>query len=421
MHRRDFLTAAAAVPLASAIASDVATPAGRVEHVIMLWLGGGASQADTFDPKRVSPDNKQPGSDYAAIPTAAAGVEVCEHLPRTAGVLDRATILRGVHHGVIDEHAAAAYRMHTGRPVSGSVKYASLASIVSHMKGPGDDVMPPYVLMGGRSAGRGPGFLGAEVGPLQITSTTAGPRGLVRPKRISDARHERRAALLAERQREYVAAVGEDRRVVASVGLQDAGFRMAGPQFLSAFDLSREPSSLRQSYGDEFGQRCLLARRLVERGCRFVEVASDLTFQNGTGWDTHRKIGQDNQVHLVRGLDDAFASLIADLEDKRLLDKTLVLISTEFGRPLKFDGMGGRGHQGSVFSCVLAGGGLSHRGAFGASDEDCKTPVAGAVSVPDLFATVLAACGCDPHEELYDGDRPVPATDGGTPVAELFA
>ena len=123
---------------------------------------------------------------------------------------------------------------------------------------------------------------------------------------------------------------------------------------------------------------------------------------------------------MVDSLDRAFSSLLVDLEEKGLLDKTLVLISSEFGRPMSFDGMGGRGHQSKVFSCVLAGGGLAHKGALGRSNEACDAVEERPVSVPDLFATVFASTGCDPHEELYDGDRPVPATDNGVPVAELF-
>ena len=423
ISRRGALKAGAASVAAATLATAEASDRhlrGRAEHVIMLWLGGGAAQVDTFDPKRQSKDgSSDPGSAYASIPTAAGGVRICQHLARTAPLMDRATILRGTTHDVIDEHAAATYRMHTGRPVSGTVKYPSLGALVASMKGPSGEG-PPYVLMGSPSAGRGPGFLGAEYAPLVVTSTAAGPSGLKRPARVSDDRAARRAALLEARQDEYLNATGDDRRVAGSVKLQRAGFRLAGPEFLSTFDLALEPADLREAYGGEFGQRCLLARRLVQSGARFVEVAFDLTFQNGTGWDTHRAKGQSKQFHLIDDLDRALSTLLSDLEAKGLLDQTLVLASTEFGRPAKFDGMGGRGHQSSAFSTMLAGGGLSHRGALGATDAMSKTVVEGAVTVPDLFATVLAAVGCDPHEELYDGARPVPATDGGRAVVELF-
>ena len=194
---------------------------------------------------------------------------------------------------------------------------------------------------------------------------------------------------------------------------------MAGGEFSKVFALDAEPADLRSSYGGEFGQRCLLARRLVERGVRFVEVLHNLNFINGTGWDTHNE-GQLNQHLLIRDLDGALAALVTDLEGKGLLDKTLVVVGTEFGRPIKFDGRGGRGHQSSTFSAVLAGGGLAHRGAWGETDEDAAEVVSNPVSVPDFHATIHHALGIDPHKELFHGDRPVPITDRGAPIAKLF-
>jgi hypothetical protein len=432
MRRRQFLAASGASLLAAGqvgprpvAANEVGQaratpPRGTAEHVIMLWMGGGQSQVDTWDQKRVTKDGlKDPGSAYRGISTAIADVEICEHLAAMAPRLDRCVPIRSVHHDVIDEHGAAAYRMHVGRPVSGTVIYPSLASIVSAMKGPGSELMPSYVLMGQPSAGRNPGFLGAEHGPLVIASTTTGPRGLVRPERISADRSARRLALLRDTEDAYLARTGGDPRVAGDIEVARAGFRLAGPEFLSSFDLNREPGDLRERYGDEFGQRCLLARRLVERGCRFVEVSYDLNFKNGTGWDTHNE-GQKGQHLLIQSLDRAMAALLDDLEEKRLLDTTLIVVSGEFGRPSSFDSQGGRGHQGKAFSVVLAGGGLRTGQAIGTTDELCNEIVEQPVTVPDLCATILAAAGCDPGETLYAGDRPVPVTDRGVPIPQLF-
>jgi len=426
MRRREFLAASGAGVLAAgahglpAFGSEASFPRGTAEHVIMLWMGGGQSQVDTWDQKRVTKDGgKDPGSAYPGISTAIPGVEICEHLAAMAPRMDRCVPVRSVHHEVIDEHGAAAYRMHIGRPVSGTVVYPSLASIVSAMKGPGSDLMPTYVLMGQPSAGRNPGFLGAEHGPLVVTSTTTGPRGLVRPARISDARAARRAAMLRDAQNDYLARMADDPRVAGDIAVARTGFKLAGPEFLGSFDLAREPADLRERYGDEFGQRCLLARRLVERGCRFVEVSYDLNFKNGTGWDTHNE-GQQGQHLLIQSVDQAMAALLDDLEEKRLLDKTLIVVAGEFGRPSGFDSQGGRGHQGKAFSVVLAGGGLKTGQAIGTTDDLCEEIVEQPVSVPDLFATILAATGCDPAETLYAGNRPVPATDRGTPIPQLF-
>ncbi len=194
---------------------------------------------------------------------------------------------------------------------------------------------------------------------------------------------------------------------------------LAAGSFQDTFELDREPAGLRETYGGEFGQRCLLARRLVQKGVRFVEVLHNLNFVNGTGWDTHNQ-GQLKQHLLIQEVDVALSALIDDLEQKQMLDKTLIVLASEFGRPAEFDGGGGRGHQGSAFSTVLAGGGLRHVGAWGETDELSKQPLSHPVSVADFHATIHQALGIDPHKELFDGDRPVPITDNGTPVAELF-
>ena len=200
----------------------------------------------------------------------------------------------------------------------------------------------------------------------------------------------------------------------------EQSLKFSGPAFNRVFQLDEERGELRQRYGGEFGQRCLLARRLIEQGVRFVEVSHNLNFLNGTGWDTHNQ-GILKQHELIRELDTAVATLISDLEKRHLLDRTLIVITTEFGRPPEFDGGGGRGHQGSAFTCVLAGGGLRHRGAWGVTDELSKKIAAKPVSVPDFFATICAAVGVDYTANLHDGDRPVPITDRGMPIQELFS
>ena len=429
INRRDFLGRSAAVGGAAVTATATADHSsdeasrlhGSAEHVLFIWLGGGASHIDMWDPKHVTKDGlKDPGSAYPAIDTAIEGVQVCEHLAKTAPLMDRVVPVRTVHHGVIDEHAAASYRMHTGRPTSGTIVYPCLGSAVSVLKGPLNDLVPKYVLMGNPSPAREPGFLGAEHGYVYLTETKSGPKGLVRPERISDARQRRRLDLLKQFRDRYVEKAADDARVQDYVTATEQGLRLAGPEFMSVFDLESEPAATRESYGDEFGQRCLLARRLIERGTRFVEVSFNLNFKNGTGWDTHKE-GHLKQYLLIQSLDQAFAALLTDLEEKRLLDKTLVVISTEFGRPAKFDPHGGRGHHADAFSVVLAGGGLRTGQAIGTTNELGMEVADRPVSVPDLFATIFASLGADWSEVLYAGDRPVPVTDGGQPIAELFA
>ncbi len=429
LHRRDCLKLAlggATTTFASAslaklgLASEESNnmKLGKAEHCIFLWLGGGMAQIDTFDPKPLG-DAKakpsRPGSYYASIDTAISGVQVTEHLAQTAKLMDRVTAVRTVNHRVVDEHAFATNLVHTGRMISGSTVYPSIGSIVAHEKGAVDPSVPAYMLIGIPNVSRGPGFLGAKSGFIYLTDTATGPAGFTRPSDVDESRAAARQALLEPLQ----SRVPSDSNLADYRAAQVEALRLAGPAFMRNFDLNQEPGALRQRYGGEFGQRCLLARRLVEAGVRFIEVSHNLGFVNGTGWDTHND-GQLNQHHLIRELDTALSALIEDLEQRKLLDKTLIVVATEFGRPAAFDSGGGRGHQGTAFSMVLAGGGLNHCGAFGTTDDNCKLPVENPVSIPDFHATIHATLGIHPRRELLDGSRPVPITEDGVPIARLL-
>ena len=378
------------------------------------------AQIDTFDPKAMGDAKaKKAGSYYRSIDTAVPGIQVCEHLGETAKLMDRVTALRTVNHHVIDEHAAAANRMHTGRPTSGTVQYPSLGSIVADRRGAAREGVPAYMLIGYPNLTRGPGFLGQQAGFVYLTDLKTGPAGLARPGTVNDARQRRREKLLGSVRstgkarfkndglfRDYDAALAES-------------LRLSGPNFMRVFDLKSEPAALRESYGSEFGQRCLLARRLCESGVRFIEVSHNMNFRNGTGWDTHNQ-GQLKQHLLIQELDRGLSALVRDLESRRMLDKTLIIISSEFGRPAQFDSGGGRGHHSKCFSMVLAGGGLNHCGGYGTSDELAMKIADKPVSVPDAFATILATLQIDPAQNLYDGDRPVPITDQGKVISDLL-
>ena len=422
MTRRQYLATSAAIAGGAALPRSVCgNPSesnlalrGKAEHVISIWLGGGMGQGDTFDPKRKGdPKAKRPGSYYESVETAVPGVRLCEHLSQLAPLMDRVTAVRTVNHEVIDEHAAATNRMHTGRPVSGTVTYPAIGALVAHERGAASDTAPPYVLIGYPNVTRGPGFLGAKAGYLYLTNTNEGPAGLSRPDGITAKRQTRRERFLKTLQRAAPEAASQAVRDYEEAMAQS--LKLGGPEFSQVFQLDREPDSLRNRYGGEFGQRCLLSRRLVERGVRFIEVSHNLNFLNGAGWDVHNE-GILQQHRLIQEMDTAVSALIEDLEAKKLLDKTLIVITTEFGRPPEFDSGGGRGHQGAAFTCVLAGGGLKHQGAWGETDELSKRIVSDPVSVPDFFATICAAVNVDPAKNLYDGQRPVPITDGGRPL-----
>ena len=409
------------LPALTAAAEKPTFPRGKAEHCIFVWLGGGQSHIDTWDPKRRGdPKEKKPGSYYDPIDTAVAGTQVCEHLPRCAKLLDRFNILRSVHHEVIDEHAAATNQVHTGRPTSGTEVYPSIGSIVAHQRGAVAEGVPAYVLIGYPNVTRGPGFLGPRYGYLYLTDTRSGPNGLRRPDVIAPTRQARRERLVDALRASFRETSGADARIAEYDAAIEQLQSLSGPRFMNVFQLDREPDALRNAYGGEFGQRCLLSRRLLESGVRFVEVSHNLNFLNGTGWDVHND-GILQQHALIHELDQALSALVVDLEQKKMLDKTLIVVASEFGRPAAFDNGGGRGHHSKSFSVVLAGGGLRNGQTIGQTDELGMKIESRPISVPDLHATIHACLGINPREELYSGDRPVPLTDGGTPVQELFA
>ncbi len=426
--RRDFLAgttafafvAGASPKLILGETKPAELPRGKAEHCVFVWLGGGQGHLDTWDPKtKGDPKEKKPGSYYDSIETAISGTRVCEHLPHCAKILDRFNIVRTVNHDVIDEHAAATNRVHTGRPTSGTEIYPSIGSIVANQRGPISEGVPAYVLMGYPNVTRGPGFLGPKYGYVHLTDTKSGPPALKRSVGITDERQARREKLLNAVRDDFRGRAGGEGFAAEYDAAISAAQKLAGPEFMRLFDLDREPADLRNNYGGEFGQRCLLARRLIEGGVRFIEVSHNLNFLNGTGWDVHNE-GILRQHVLIWELDQALSALVLDLEQKKLLDKTLIVVATEFGRPAQFDGGGGRGHHAKCFSIVLAGGGLKNGVTIGETDELGMKVESRPVSVPDLHATIHCALGINPREELFAGSRPVPITDGGEPVRELF-
>ena len=394
-------------------------PKGKADACIFIWLGGGAAHIDTFDPKRRGDGKKVAGSYYDAIDTAIPGVQVTEHLPQTAKILDRCLLLRTLSHDIESQHGAATNLVHTGRKPSETVIYPSIGSIVSHQLGPKSEQVPSYVVMGYPNIARDPGFLGPQHGYVYLTQIETGPNGFTLPPDVSTSRQQRREAILANWNQDFLARRPDNPKARHQTEISDRAFQMAGPPFLNVFELEQEKAELRSAYGSEFGQRCLLARRLVQSGVRFVEVSFNLNFLNGTGWDTHND-GQIKQHLLIRDLDQAFATLVRDLESHQLLDSTLVVIATEFGRPAAFDSGGGRGHQSHAFSGVLAGGGLKLGQAIGQTDELANKIVDTPISIPDFHATIHCALGIRPSRRLFAGERPVPITDHGTPVEACF-
>ena len=425
MDRRRFLQSSGGVLglTRMAAASDEGAkpkPAATADTCIFIWLAGGMCQVDTFDPKRKGDGAKVPGGYYNSIKTAIPGVEVCEHLPSMAERLNHFALLRGMSHQFSD-HTRAVDFVHTGRLPTGTVVYPSIGSIVSHELGGFDPKAPPYVVVGEPMQPRGPGFLGGRSNYIYITDTEAGPEGLRRPEGVTPEDYSRRLSMLKEFSRPYLEAKGSAPPVRDYLSASAQGFEMMSEKFQKAFTIKEEPSSTREAYGQEFGQRLLMSRRLVERGVRFVECSFNLKFMNGSGWDAHAFA--QKRVHLlIRQLDLGVTVLLEDLRKRKMLDRTLVVIATEFGRPPEFDGSGGRGHHGDAFTTVMFGGGIRGGAVIGETDELGRQVVRRKISVPDFHATIHRALGIDPDKHLMTPDnRPVPVTDYGTPVAEAFA
>jgi hypothetical protein len=376
---------------------------GKARHVIFLQLNGGMSHIDTFDPKTGA--SKGPGE----IVSAKGGMQLTSYLAETAKVSDKITVIRSMT-AKVGVHASAAYLMRTGFEQRGSVQHPTLGAWAQHFLGASHKTLPSSVTVN-RSANHGNGWFPAAYSPLPILNPEDGLSDTQSP--VGDAVTAKRAALLGKME---AAAAGPvlDENVKAYNEFYETTFQLMKSADLKAFDLSAEPAAVRTRYGkSKFGQGCLLARRLVENGVRFVEVAHG-------GWDMHASL--DDRMEDVGGdFDRVFATLIQDLEAKGLLESTLVVVATEFGRKPSFDG-GGRGHHPLVFSTVLAGGGVRRGFVHGASDAKGYAPEADGVTPGSLHATIAHAAGLPVQTEiLTPAGRPMEIGNRAKPQLGVFA
>jgi uncharacterized protein (DUF1501 family) len=383
----------------------------RARSCILIWLNGGPSHIDTFDPK--------PGADtngpFKAIDTQTEGVQISEHLPRLAEQSKHLAIVRSLTSREAD-HDRAYQFLHTGNVRSETVEYPALGAVVAKEWTGEESDLPAFVSINGSSAG--PGFFGIDYAPHVITDLSAPVPNVALPEGVDEERMKRRLQALDALNRGAAPRVGRERLAdLKRLTARSARFRTSPA--LKAFDLSAEKPETLAAYGaqaDEavFAKSCVLARRLVENGVRFVEVMLD-------GWDTHA----DN-FNAVTGLeaqlDPAFAGLVADLVDRGRLDETLVLCMGEFGRTPKINDQQGRDHWSDAFSVVLAGGGVKGGQVLGATDEKGEQVKERPVTVPDLYATLLAAFGIDGSKAYRTPEgRPIKLADKGKVVSELFS
>lgn len=409
LNRRNFLTATAAgVSLNGWLGQlAAAAPVGqRPKSCILLWMAGGPSHIDTFDPKPEAPAEIR--GEFQAIETSVPGIRISEHFPRFAKLMQHAAILRGMS-TLESDHKLATYHLHTGyQNRAGAVSFPSLGALVAKELGQRDVALPNFITIG-----RGPqealtsGFLGPEQQPLTVNDPVRG-LDFVEPAGPAE-QFARQVELLqgfdAAFHSRYQSAAAETHH--SSVG---RAVRLMNSRQKEAFDLSKEPAGIREQYGPpttaaarpapgvkisagerpgSFGQGCLMARRLVEAGVPFIEVVMG----DGVGWDTHR----DNFPR-VRALsqecDMAMGALVTDLKSRGLLDSTLVVWMGEFGRTPQCTG-GGRNHWSRAWSSVLIGGGIKGGQVVGKTDRDGASVVERPISVPDFLATVCTILGVD--------------------------
>jgi hypothetical protein len=421
--RRNFVCGAAkgllglsAIPwitrLANAAESGGAVPLtpARARNVIYLYMAGGMSHLDTFDLK---PGAATQGP-IEAIGTNADGVRISQHFPLLAKHMDKVAVINSMNSNQ-GAHAQGRYYMHTGYQLRGTIKHPSMGAWLEKMRGRVNATLPAHVVVGGGANTASNGFFDASLTPLPIGDPTAGLTNSDRVEHVTADRFEHRIHRL-EQMNEAFRAKYDARQLKDHAKVYEEAIRLMESKDLEAFDLSRESEAVRASYGEgRLGQGCLLARRLVERGVRFVEVVSG-------GWDTHSE-NFEQMEELCPPVDRALAALLADLEARGLLDETLVVLATEFGRSpdIVEDRNLGRNHYPKAFSCLLAGGGIRGGQAYGKTDSEGRNVIENPVGVQDFNATIAYALGLPLEYEVYSpSGRPFKVAHDGTPVKALF-
>ena len=390
------------------------TVEGPAKSVIHIYLPGGMAHQESFDPKPYAPlEYRGP---FKSIKTSVPGLHFSENFKETAKIADKITVCRSMTHGEA-AHERGTHNMFTGYKPSPAIKFPSFGSVVSHEYGSRKN-LPPYVCVPNvPNEFAGSGYLSSSYGPFGLGSDPSQDNFKVRdlslPSEISNDRFSKRRSLLDTVDDHFRRMEKSDALGAMDKFYNDAYSLISSKEAREAFDMSKESDKIKERYGkNQAGQRMLLARRLIESGVRFVS----LTYG---GWDMHQNIeaGFNKQGP---ELDKAYASLISDLDERGLLDSTLVMLSSEFGRTPKINKDSGRDHYPRVFSVALAGGGITRGQVYGSSDAFATAPEDNPLSVEDLATTVYDRIGIVADKELMaPGDRPMEIVDGGKVIKEL--
>ncbi|MBI1324059.1 DUF1501 domain-containing protein [bacterium] len=426
LHRRNFLTVGALGGLGLTLGDFLKLKAradlknyekipATAESVIHIFLPGGIAHQETFDPKPYAPIEYR--GELGSIDTRIEGEKFSETLPKTAQIADKLTIIRSMTHGEA-AHERGTHNMFTGYRPSPALVYPSMGSIVSHEYGPRNN-LPPYVCIPNMPTNfAGTGYLSSSFSPFSLGADPASASFRVQdldlPAGVDEKKFNSRRTIL-EAVNDHFAQKEKADNLKAMDTFYDRAYSLISSKAArEAFDINAEPAAVRDEYGrNEAGQRMLMARRLVQAGVRFVTLSYG-------GWDMHTGIA-GGMRNLMPAFDQAYSTLIRDLERTGLLNKTLVMVSSEFGRTPKINKDAGRDHWPKVFSVALAGGGVKRGAVFGASDATATEPERDPIGPEDLATTIYHALGIVADKELMaPGNRPIEIVDGGKVRKELL-
>lgn len=387
--------------------------AAKAKSIIHIYLPGGMAHQESFDPKPHAPIEYR--GEMGTVKTKT-GEYFSSSIPNIAKVADKICVIRSLTHSEA-AHERGTHNMFTGYRPSPALKFPSFGSVISHEFGPRNN-LPPYVCIPNQpNEYAGNGYLSSSYAPFSLGADPGRSNFKVRdlslPSGVDDARFERRRKTLAATNQKFVSESASDEVRAMSTFYESAYSLVTSPKARDAFNLEKEAAPLRDRYGrNTAGQRLLMARRLVEAGVRLV----NLTYGS---WDMHRSI-TTTMKRTMPPLDQAFAALIGDLSERGMLDETLVMISSEFGRTPKINKTAGRDHWPKVFSVVLAGGGIKGGMIYGSSNATASEPEDDAVSPADLATTMYRQLGIVADKELMaPGARPIEIVDGGRYLKEI--
>ena len=379
------------------------------KNVIYLYMSGGQTHLDTWDPK----PGTATGGPTKAIKTSADGVQLAENLPLTAQQMHHGTVIRSLT-STQGAHEQGNYMMHTSYELRGTIRHPGMGAWLNVFQGGGNSTLPNYVYIGNDSRHPGAGFFPAAQAPLFVNNPEAGLKNVKIQPGLTEDKFNARLKLADELDSDFRSTF-KHRNVKAYADMYDDAIAMMRSEDLKAFDLTDEAPDLRASYGREaFGQGCLLARRLVERGVRFIEVSLG-------GWDTHNA----NFVAVperCETLDKGLSTLLSDLHNRGLLKDTLVVLTTEFGRTPDINQNVGRDHYPKAFSAAMWGGGVKGGHIHGATDAEGREVVADKVKIEDMNASIAYALGLPLDQVIYSpSKRPFTIADKGQPLTSVFA